>query len=432
LQPHSSAAASNFQRGAALSLQRKNWEAILFCSHRKISANLVPDSISGQQTVSALQSGDYHRTASEMADRNSLGQFSSGAGLKYRLQAGHIGINVVYWKFSLPFKKADEPYKLFGFEGQSLYNASIDYSYSWKNMHAFGEMAIDPQLHEALVGGMLISLEPRADLSLLYRNISGAYQSVNANAFTTNSAPANEKGVYAGLILRPTANLELSGYSDFSVFPWLKYRVNMPSNANEYWLQLVYTPSKQSKLYARFRSISSPINQSAEPALVTPVAQVHKKELQLHTELSFGRALVLRQRVAMLCFRGANGETGEGFLAYEECFYHPVSRIGMAFNFRMQYFETSGYDERLFVYESDLPYHFSIPFFYGRGWRYYLNAGGKMRWPRRKANAHEKTAWHIKWAQTIYPGLSAIGDGPDRTEGNRRSEISLQFSIPIM
>jgi len=42
-------------------------------------------------------------------------------------------------------------------------------------------------------------------------------------------------------------------------------------------------------------------------------------------------------------------------------------------NGRLAYFSTDGYNSRLYAYENDLLYSFSIPALYGKGIRTYLN-----------------------------------------------------------
>ncbi|HZH96893.1 MAG TPA: hypothetical protein VEY06_13460, partial [Flavisolibacter sp.] len=112
--------------------------------------------------------------------------------------------------------------------------------------------------------------------------------------------------------------------------------------------------------------------------------------------------------------RGSTPE--EGFLIYTEGAYQ-VSRH-FAANLRLQYFETGGYNSRLYAYESDVLYGYSIPPFFDKGFRYYFNASVHV--------SKKLTCW-LKWAQTIYQDKAIIGSGLEEIKGNRKSEIKVQM-----
>ncbi len=133
-------------------------------------------------------------------------------------------------------------------------NYSFDYSYTFRNMHVYGEVAVDKLYNKAMVHGLLASLDPRVDLAVVYRNISSRYQSLFSNAFTENRLPVNENGLYAGLSIRPLCMAgNLMFMPMFFRFPWLKYKVNAPSGGQEYLVQVEYTPNKAVTMYTRFR-----------------------------------------------------------------------------------------------------------------------------------------------------------------------------------
>ena len=60
----------------------------------------------------------------------------------------------------------------------------------------------------------------------------------------------------------------------------------------------------------------------------------------------------------------------EGFLGFLDIFYHSL-RINA--NLRIQHFLTPGYDFRIYIYENDMLFNFSLPPSYNNGWRFYVN-----------------------------------------------------------
>ena len=84
---------------------------------------------------------------------------------------------------------------------------------------------------------------------------------------------------------------------------------------------------------------------------------------------------------------------------------------------RLMYFETGGYDSRLYAYENDVLYSFSIPVFYDKGYRYYFNLNYDFS---------KKISCWFRLAQTIYKDKTSVGSGLDEIPGNKKTEIKLQ------
>ncbi|MGZ3767622.1 MAG: ComEA family DNA-binding protein, partial [Bacteroidia bacterium] len=95
LRPYNSAGEIAFNRGVGITLQKNNWEATGFGSYRKVDANFNSDTLNFEDFVSSLQTSGYHRTASEVEDKNSQGQLTFGGNLAYSTDRFHIGVNAV-------------------------------------------------------------------------------------------------------------------------------------------------------------------------------------------------------------------------------------------------------------------------------------------------------------------------------------------------
>ena len=113
LRPYNSAGEFNFKRGIGITVRKKNVEATAFASLRKISANFDADTVKNEEFVSSFLKSGNNRTESELADRNSLRQISFGGTIRYAGNRWHLGVNGVYFNFSAPVQKRDEPYNLF-------------------------------------------------------------------------------------------------------------------------------------------------------------------------------------------------------------------------------------------------------------------------------------------------------------------------------
>lgn len=418
LRPYSSPGEFNFYRGAGVTVQKQHWQATGFISYKKVSANAIIDSTATDPLVSSLQSSGYHRTLSELADKNSINLFSYGGAVSYRKNAFQASINGVHHQLSAALQKQNTPYNLYAASGRSYTNMSMDYSYTYKNMHLFGETATDQQGDLATVNGLLTSLAARVDASLLYRHISSRYNSFFTNAFTESTIPVNENGLYAGLAIRPGYGFTLTAYADVFSFPWLRYRVDRPSNGSEYLAQLTWRPNKQTEVYTRYVYQDKAINLSNTnlPLHITNNRPRQNWRTNLLTQLS--PEFTFKARVELLWFDKRSAAPETGFLIFSDVLYKPLAKPFSA-NIRLQYFETDSYDSRLYAFENDVLYSFSIPPSFGKGYRWYVNAAYDI--------TRKMTVW-LRLAQTYYPDATSIGSGYDEIAGNHRTDIKVQVA----
>ncbi len=426
LLPYHSAGEFNFHRGLGISLQKGKWQSTFFISYRKISSNLTTDSTGQELLFTSFQNSGYHRTPAEIADRNSNSQFATGANIRYGVRNFSVGFNLIHFHFGLPLQKRNDLYNLYSLKGKNLNDFSVDYSYTLGNLHLFGEFARDQWLHGASLQGALVSFGAHLDLGFIYRNISPAFQSLYSNAFTENSVPGNEQGLYSGLSVKTGAGIRCDLYYDIFNFPWLKYRVDGPSRGRDFLFQLTIQPDKRWHVTALYKQEEKPLNaivpNSQTPALVNPV----KKKIRIETDITLTRGLQGFSRMEWLLIKTTGALPQQGFLGITGMGF---SRRGFSAQSGLCFFETDNYDTRIYSFEPDLLYNFALPDFYGRGLHYYVNLHADLlRSTRQAANHLRLSAW-LRWDQTFYTDVSTIGTGLDEIPGNHRSEIKAQVLV---
>ncbi|MEO8762862.1 MAG: helix-hairpin-helix domain-containing protein [Ginsengibacter sp.] len=419
LKPYNSAGEIAFNRGLGITLTKNKWETTGFISYRKLDANFNADTVGPGGIVSSLQNSGYHRTAGEVEDKNVQTQLSFGGNIGYSSSRAHIGINGVHYGFSHNITKTPYLYNAYALSGKSTGNYSVDYSYTYKNLHFFGEAAVDEGRDKAFINGLLISVDSRVDMSFLYRHISRGYQTLYASAFTENTFPTNESGFYSGISITPVDYLRIDAYADFYHFPWVKYRLDAPSSGNDYMIQLTYKPNKLLEMYTRYHTERKPINYNPNGTTLNPPIVQPKQFLRTQFSYKLSSTFILRSRVEISWFDKKGEASQSGFLYYCDIIFKPLLKP-LSGSVRLQYFETGGYDSRLYAYENDVLYSYSIPVFYDKGYRYYLNITYDL---------NKKTSIWARFAQTAYPGKSLIGSGLDAINGHLKTEIKLQFIV---
>ncbi len=420
LRPYNAAGEFNFFRGAGVTLKVGNKaEVTVFGSYRNRDANVVIDTtlFTDPEYASSLQTSGLHRTKSELADKNSIQQKVAGANIAFNKNNWHLGFNGVVTSYNKPVQRADDAYNSFAINGTKWFNASVDYSYTYKNFHYFGESAMSKNGGFAYLDGILVSLDPKVDVSVVLRKIDKKYQAVQANAFTEGTYPTNENGLYTGITLRPTQAIKIDAYGDFYNFPFLKFGVDAPSRGNDYLLQVSYKPNKVMDAYIRFRTETKDQNSSGLNLPTRQLLALNRKNFRTHINYKLNSTWQIKQRVELTFFDNKGPRKSTGYSIYTDINYKPIMKP-LALNMRIQYFDIDDYNSRIYAYENDVLYSFSIPLFYDKGFRYYTNINYDI--------SKKITIW-LRWAQTIYSNRNPIGSGLDEIQGNKRSDFRVQL-----
>ncbi len=430
LRPYHSAGEFNFHRGCGITLKKGDWSSTIFISSQKISSNPDSDTSGNGDIFTSFENSGYHRTPNEIADRNNNNQFSAGGNLDFSTASLTLSLNYIHFRFSHPFLKKDEPYNLYSFKGRTLSNASFDYNFTYRNVHLFSELASDQLRRLAFVQGGLLGLGDQLDFAFLYRNISAGFQSVYADAFTENGSPVNEKGLYTGLSFRPCPGLRMEMYYDLFVFPWLKYRVDAPSGGDDFLIKVFFQGDKNWWLSSVYKTEKKSGNQESAAIGAHTVFSPVKQRWQLEMGYKIDRNWRIKSRMEAIWIRKDWEEIRtkqEGFLGFLDIFYN--SRILNA-NLRIQRFLTPGYDFRIYIYENDMLFNFSLPSYFDNGWRYYINLHkGFPLDKKRSTSSHRKLNVWIKWGETVYPGKAFTGSLLDRINGDKKTSLSAQLMI---
>lgn len=362
LKPYTGTGESRFMRGVAASWNKGKWETAIFASARMLDANLSGDTAG----FSSFITSGYHRTEKEIMNKGNLRQYSAGVVARYQLPYVQVGFNAVSHFYNRSLQKRAVPYNLFAQTGDRWYNVSVDHAGTFRNLHFFGELAIDPQGDPAFLQGLVISMGREMDLSFVCRKITPGYQAPGGQAFTENTAVSNETGLFAGIALKPASGWKLECYTDIFRFPWLRHRINAPSLGREMFVQITHVPGKGAEHYIRFRGHSAERNFPSEKGARTEISRYN---LRCHISLSVNRMLQLRQRTEITWYDPGGAEAETGCSAYLEIIFRPRMKPWSASG-RLQYYQTGGYNSRIYGYEQDLPYNYGIPAVYGNGYRW--------------------------------------------------------------
>lgn len=422
VRPYTSVNEANFMRGAALTLQfGEHWEVTAFGSYRGRDGNLtVADTLEVDRPIISFTSLDIdglHRTPSEIEDRNTLFQLSYGGSIKYRIDRGHLAVNALMDQLDKPLIRREQPYNRYYFDGDKVGNASLDYAYRWRNFHFFGETAIGDNGVIATVNSMLAGLDPKLDIALVHRHFPRDYVALNANPFAETTGARNETGMYLGLILRPAGGWQLSGYFDLWRHPWLRFNTDAPSGGYEYRFRIRHFKKRTYEAYLEVRDEVKGRNITLFDTKTDWPVPSRIFQARLHLAYNLSKSLEWRSRIDVGFADNEIHELRQGFAIYQDLLYRPVG-FPLSFTTRFALFDTDGYAIRFYAYENNLLYSFSIPAYYNRGSRFYLNLRYK---------GIRNLTLEARIAQTYWWDQDSFGSGLEEINGPVRTQVAAQI-----
>jgi len=418
--PFTSVEENNFMRGVATTVGTKHFDLSLFFSSHKIDANVSAyDSLNNEATlISSLQESGLHSTPSEIADKHSIGETVIGGHLAYRNDHLIIGATAYKATFGSTLQRDLQLYNQFQFTGKENSNVGIDYSYSIQNFNFFGEVSRSENGAIAYLNGVLMSLDPKFSLSLLQRNYPKDYQNLLCSSFSENSTLGNERAIYVSIVAKPHRFWTLTAYADNFSFPWMKYRTDAPSNGGDYLVQLNYKPTKKFEMYFRYRETDKQLNNSGTN-IINYLDPTQKNNFRLNIVYPGTKTISLKNRIEYTNYVVGNAVPQHGFLLYQDVSFKKL-KSPFSFSLRYAVFDCDTYDTRIYSFENDVLYAYSIPAFYNKGSRYYIVGHYRV-------NRHIDV-W-LRYAQTFYSNVNVISSSLTQINGNKRSEVKAQIRI---
>lgn len=419
LLPYTASTEAGFFRGAGLTKNFGSWSFTGFVSRvrRDGRVNSGLDSLENSEDfASSLPLAGFHRTPSELSTRRAITESNAGFNTTYQLEngKGNFGINALHTAFDVPLIRRPNIYNSFEFSGKTNWIGSVFGNYYWKNLLFFGESARSQSGGQGTVLGMITSLNPKVDLSLLWRNYDRDFHSFYGNGFGENTRSINERGTYLGIQIKPNKQWKLNGYIDAFRFPWLKFRTYAPSDGYEWLAKVAYQPRRDLLIYAQVREEEKDRNvtDTGEPTLPFLLAPVRRQNFLLNLETKLSRNLFIRSRI-LTSQVSIETVRSQGYMIFQDVKY---DREKWRLTARMAFFDTDDFDSRIYSFENNALWTFSIPAFFGQGMRYYLIGEYALT---------NRIKVYARFSRTSYTDRDRISSGLQEILGSRQTDSAV-------
>ena len=368
-----------------------------------------------------------------------------GANITLRHKQLQVQLTAIenLWSDSIhPYNNAAYNHHYFRGRNQAVMGASVRYNYGWfdafaelataQNYDRFNETSNDqrPMTNDQTKWGFGVIAGSRfyptdgVSLIALYRYYSPFFDNALGYAFSETSRLGDENGGYLGFDITRLSHWRFSGYGDVFRFSGPKYgipayptigydamfetqyirqvwRISLRARAKEKGDKATYSTRLQCDILHGPWSFRTNLDAN----LVHPQSSNYQR-LTTNDQLPITYGLSLFQDIA-----------------YD--FQSPMSNIQcpLSLRLRLQFFDARNWDNRIYAYEHDVLYAYSIPAVYGLGGRAYLC----LRW-----QIIPQLALYFRFSETLYARDWYLDKHPHSPFTNNPSSIPTRTDFHLL
>lgn len=370
-------------RGLAAMLRKGSITLSLLFSSRERDARIADGGY-----TSLLNTG-LHNTTLSLSRRRSLGVTVAGGNLAFSGERVRVGTTFSLYSYSHPYTGKDSlllsRQSRFGNKGGNL---GADIYFMTGRTRFFSEIATDIGGSVAALGGFVFSPSSRFSLSGLLRGYPEDYTSPFGGAVSVNGRMRGEMGINLS-----ADYISASGNRYSAWIEWLKGKGSSRWGAEAVFLRREYN------------SLS-----------VRVASREGGASLRVSSVLRLTRTLSLSSRGEISAAKLDEETAGAGWLFLAETIFR--SRKGVFdCSARFTLFNTPRWNLRIYAYERDVLYGYSVPLFYGNGLRWYINMHAQ---PLRGVDV-----W-FKFTRVWYRDREKTGEGLDQMPGPSSTELKAE------
>ena len=408
IKPYTSTDENNFFRGVAAEFSYENLGLTLFYSKNYSDATLGSLSGSSKDYIENFYLAGIHNTSSLLQKKDAIYELAYGINLSYNFNNVRVGFTWSGDRFSLPVKMTgNDPVDIFDFEGDRNNLYTFSYNGLIKRILLYGEFSTNEYKKYAIIQGLSFRPSDRLTINFIFRNYSAGYISFHGKGPGGGSASGNEQGILGNFTFEAAKHLFISGGCDIQQFQWLKYRCSSPSSAMRQEIRVRFTPTETLTIDASYNYRFSMVD-NTEANGIPEQKQIITKSIKGSVRYSPYENLTLGTRID---YKVVDPSGSKGMLLLQDMVYR-FRQLPVTLWFRYCIFQTDDWDSRLYIYENDLLYSFSIPALSGEGSRSYIMA---------KWEISDNAELRVKY------GLTSLIESGTSTKNNK--ELKIQFKI---
>lgn len=317
-----------------------------------------------------------------------LRRHSIGANFTWQYNRLKIGVTALenIYSDTLTYYR-DMNYNRNYFRGTQQAVIGLNGRYNWGRVDLFGEVATAQNQQWGFAANIGARITPidGVGLTALYRYYSPMFDNVLGYGFSESNRINDENGGYIGWEVSRLSHWVFSGYGDVFYCTGYKYGVNyFPSIGYDIMAQAQWHINRQSAMLWKIRA-----RQKAKKDTYSLRYQYNWTDGRwtLHTEANANLVADSLRQISW------------GVTLHQDVQYAFATSMPVVLQGRLLLFHAPNWDNRVYTYENDVLYGYSVPAIYGQGVRMYLN----LRW-----KIIDQLSLYFRISETIYAKNWAI------------------------
>lgn len=411
--PYNSAGENGFLRGGAFSLGLNNWNLMGWVDAHRFDGTLVQADSLSAGGLSAIYSTGLHRTQAEIDKRKNSSQWMVGGYLSRNMDRVRLGMGFATLHLSNQVVKSDKPEALYRWHGSRLSSAFADYRVYAHRFFGYGEVVIQTGGAWGTSHGIHFNPGNEVSVALGYRYFSRGFSTLYQQPRARSSNPEGEQGISLGVRFAPFSRWICNASIQTYRYSWLRYLAAAPSSGFDYFVQLRHQLGSHSAFTVRWKQDFKQANRLNPELNHTALSEHKRSQLRLGISTQLER-FTLQTLLEKVWFDEVQGVHSRGIWLSQDVKVH-WSSWNVAL--RMAHFDTDDYYSRIYVYEPDVQFAYSVPSRSGRGVLSLLNMGSAV-------------GENLKlWCRLLYVhrlDVNQYGFGPDGVDSPDLFEAKLQ------
>lgn len=390
-----------------------------FYNNSQLDARIDSDS------VRSLGSSGYHRTETELRQKDALGEKVFGITATWKFKSLAIGTAHQFSKYDFPVAKKSGPEHFYDFSGIENRVSGMNFDFTRGVVNLFGEAAQSAGGSSAAIFGGWLDFN-KYDFVFSIRHYDRGFVNFHGFSFGETDRAANENGFYLGWKWRLKRGTVLSFYFDQFRYPWLKPFVPMPGEGWESLMMLEHRIHRGLKITLRLKTKKSDDADFVADQFGNAVKKMivrQKVNLRIQMDYEPQNKIHLRSRIEYASINWdkyslsmPDISDSTGLLLYQDFMLRPLAQLSI--RTRWCIFDAPFYGLGFYVYENDLPGVMRLKLLYKRGVRWYMI----LAW-----HLFSRLSLSAKIERTAYDNRFSIGSGNDFIPGNHEHAFSCQL-----
>jgi len=368
IKPYTSTDENIFFRGLAAQFQIKKTGLSLFCSMNRIDATIDTTDDKTDLFIKTFYKSGLHNSLSSVIKKDAVTEYCYGVNLSYDFNNISIGVLWSASRFNLPVERNDQdPENIYDFRGNKNLAASAYYKALLGKMVLYGELSSNLNGRIAFIQGLIFRPADRLAINILYRNYHPGFTGFHGKGIFSSSSGDNVKGIFGNFTFEAARHIFISAGCDLRNYPWLKYRCSAPSMAVSREVRVKFLPSDKITIETAYNYRMTTLNRQ-ETFGIEKQENLTSRSIKGVIRYSPDDNLTF---VTRMDYKVTQPGTNTGMLLLQD-FNLRFRKVPVSIWFRYCIFKTESWDSRIYTYENDLLYNFSIPALSGEGSRSYI------------------------------------------------------------